>query len=209
MLFLILLLLIILICCFSYSRCENFTEITCDVIQNEPIVYEQAMHYMYYCNNIGVGHKRKSDGSYILYAEQGDQYGPLFSKDFLTWYYQGEKQWGLNEFGDNLNNEFDYDYYYYPWYNPIRYIYGSKPFYRRRPFAYRIPNWNRRNLNYPFRKQRNKNRNKRNENRNKRNENKRNNDKRNENKNENKRNENKINKNQGNKKSQGNSARID
>ena len=125
---LILLFLIISIsifCCIKF-KVDNFLEMNCYAEQNKHYQPEELL-YKSKCPNLVILKKYKN-GYPLFFAEEGDENGPLFSKDYDTYYHNG-----YSPDGEKLDLE--YDLYYYPIYNPIRWFYG--PYRYDRPHRWR------------------------------------------------------------------------
>jgi hypothetical protein len=128
-LIILLLSIIIIISCTIKFKVDEFTDMSCYAQQNKHYQPEELM-FKSRCRNLVILKKYKN-GYPLFFAEDGDQNGPYFSKDYSTYYYLGR-----SPNGEYLDLE--YDLYYYPIYNPIRWLYG--PYGYHRPYL-----WHRRN----------------------------------------------------------------
>ena len=127
--FILLLFSIIFICCNIKFKVDKFTDMSCYAQQNKHYLPEELI-FKSKCPNLVILKKYKN-GYPLFYAEEGDENGPYFSKDYSTYYYLG-----TSPNGELLDLE--YELYYYPMYNPIRWFYG--------PYIYHRPNaWYRKN----------------------------------------------------------------
>ena len=123
-LFLILIVATLLFCFNSKYKVkqDNFTDFSCDAIQNKYYQPEELL-YKSRCPNLVIVEKH-INGIPQFFAELGDYKGPYFSKDYTTFYYLGVSPEGIQ-----LN--LDYDLYYYPFYNPVRWFNGPFRYHRR------------------------------------------------------------------------------
>ena len=129
-LFILLFLLIsIVIFCNIKFKVDQFTDMSCYAQQNKYYQPEELM-FKSQCPNLVVLKKYKN-GFPLFFVEEGDENGPYFSKDYSNYYYLG-----ISPDGERLDLE--YELYYYPRYNPMRWFYG--------PYRYHRPDrWFRKN----------------------------------------------------------------
>ena len=109
----ILVITVIILMCLSCKKIDNFDSFNCEAIQNKYYTREEILHKSG-CPNVVI--LEKTNG---YFAENGDINGPYFSKDYIRYYYMGVSNDGLY-----LDPNLDYSIYYYPWYNPRRWLYG-------------------------------------------------------------------------------------
>lgn len=107
---------------------------SCEAVQNKYYHTDELLHKSQ-CPNIVI--LEKSIGNRpVFFAEYGDHNGPYFSKDYIRYYYMGMSP-------DGIALNLDYDLYYYPWYNPYRWFYGSYGYYPRRDLKWRRKLYNK------------------------------------------------------------------
>ena len=132
------LLISIIICCNIKFTIDNFSDMSCYTQQNKHYQPDELM-FKSMCRNLVILKKYKN-GFPLFYAEQGDENGPYFSKDYSTYYYLG-----ISPDGEILDLE--YELYYYPRYNPMRWFYGPYRYHRPNIWYKKNP-WNKRNMWY-------------------------------------------------------------
>ena len=122
------LIIILLVCFFCCKRVDNFSDLSCENEQ-KPVYTPQELIFKSQCPNLVI--LLHHDGSYSV--EPGDSGGPLFTdqSQYATYYHMGESPEG-HELVPVLE---DYELWYYPRYNPIRWFSG--------PWRYRRPFWKR------------------------------------------------------------------
>lgn len=125
----ILCIITIILACLVKRKSENFEDLnyTCEAIQNK-YYHPRELLYKAGCPNLVIVEK-DSFGTPLFTAEAGDKNGPYFSKDYVRYYHLGISP-------DGVVLDLDYDLYYRPWYNPIRWVGGPYGYYRPR-------RWNR------------------------------------------------------------------
>lgn len=125
---------IILACLAKYIP-ENFEDLdySCEATQNK-YYHPRELLYKASCPNLVIVEKN-SFGVPLFTAEVGDQNGPYFSKDYIRYYHLGVSP-------DGVVLDLEYDLYYRPWYNPIRWFGGPYGYYRPRRWN-RQRKWNK------------------------------------------------------------------
>ena len=115
---------IILACLAKYIP-ENFEDLdySCEAIQNK-YYHPRELLYKASCPRLVIVEKQ-SFGVPIFTVEAGDHTGPYFSKDYIRYYHLGVSP-------DGVVLDLEYDLYYRPWYNPIRWFGGPYGYYRPR-----------------------------------------------------------------------------
>ena len=136
----IMIITILIILCFTYEVHDNFSNFDLEPSGNRLLSYEEAIYKM---QNPRIVICENETG---LIAVPGDHKGPMFTSDCLKWYHISQVPRKNNDYVyDNLFNR-DYDEYVYPWYNPMRWYYGSKPFYGYRRWNNPWRKWRGRNV---------------------------------------------------------------
>ena len=127
----------IILACLAKYRPENFEDLdySCEAIQNK-YYHSRELLYKASCPNLVIVEKQ-SFGVPMFTVEAGDQTGPYFSKDYIRYYHLGVSP-------DGVVLDLEYDLYYRPWYNPLRWFGGPYGYYRSRRNRQRKWNkWNR------------------------------------------------------------------
>ena len=121
----ILCIITIILACLVKRKSENFEDLnyTCEAIQNK-YYHPRELLYKAGCPNLVIVEK-DSFGTPLFTAEAGDKNGPYFSKDYIRYYHLGVSP-------DGVVLDLEYDLYYRPWYNPIRWFGGPYGYYRPR-----------------------------------------------------------------------------
>jgi hypothetical protein len=134
----VLFIVIIILSCLVKYRHENFedSDYSCEAIQNK-YYHPRELLYKASCPNLVIVEKQ-SYGIPIFTVEAGDQNGPYFSKDYVRYYHLGVSP-------DGVVLDLEYDLYYRPWYNPIRWFGGPYRYYRPRRWnrQRKLNKWNR------------------------------------------------------------------
>ena len=120
----ILLIATTIFCCTSKYKVDSFMDFSCDAVQNKYYQPEELI-YKSNCPNLVIVQKNTRSGRPIFFAEYGDENGPYWSRDYVTYYYLGESPHGLYL-------DLDYDLYYRPFYNPLRWLYGRYDYVKRK-----------------------------------------------------------------------------
>lgn len=140
------LIIILLVCFFCCKRVDNFSDLSCENEQ-KPVYTPQELIFKSQCPNLVI--LLHHNGSYSV--EPVDLGGrPLFTdhSQYKTYYHMGVSPDG-EELVPLLE---DYELWYYPRYNPIRWFSGPwryrdrRPFWRRPwrgPWGHRNRPWNR------------------------------------------------------------------
>ena len=117
--------IVIIFCCSSCFRVDNFADLSCEAIQNKYYHIDELI-YKSKCPNLVILEKLVNN-KIAFFAELGDENGPYFSKDHINFYYMG-----ISPRGETI--DLNYDLYYMPVWNPIRWFAHSPyQFRRRRP----------------------------------------------------------------------------
>lgn len=135
----LIILLVITIIIFVFNSkfiVDNFADLdlSCDAIQNKYYHTEELLHKSQ-CPNLVILEKL-INGTTAFFVEQGDQYGPYFSQDYIRYYHMGVSP-------DGIILNLEYNLYYYPWYNPRRWFHGAYGYYPRRRYHWRKDLYNK------------------------------------------------------------------
>ena len=134
----IMIITILIILCFTYEVHDNLSFFD-NELSDRYLSYEEAIHKM---QNPRIVICENETG---LIAVSGDHKGPHFTRDCVKWYHISQVPRMNNDYVfENLFNR-DYDEYVYPWYNPLRWYHGSKPFYGYRRWNNPWRKWRGRN----------------------------------------------------------------